>query len=202
MGRTILPNVVAPEQLAGALATEPGLRLLDVRTEAEFARQRIAGSHNVPLAELEAHAREIGAVQAPVVLVCRSGARARTAEALLRRAGMRKLHLLEGGVLGWRSRGLPVAGEPLSAGALLRRAAGFVGLVLAAFNLRTNLGLALVLGVVGLRLALGQSVLPCAAAGTCAAPGPDTRTRVRAFVEGRAPEPAVTEGAERRVANG
>jgi rhodanese-related sulfurtransferase len=55
------------------------------------------------------HAAEISEdVDAPVVLVCRSGARARQAEEALRRVGMPNLHVLDGGLNGWIAAGKPV----------------------------------------------------------------------------------------------
>lgn len=184
MATSKLPaNVGAPE-LAQALASRPEIRLLDVRTPAEFARAHIEGSYNVPLGELEPHAATIGRTRAPVVLVCRSGARAQTAQEVLRRAGARSVHVLDGGMIAWRRGGLPVDGRPRSAGDLLRRVAGVAGLVLAALTARENPLVALMLGVVGVRLVFGQSVLPCAAAGTCAVAGPDTASTVRDLVAG------------------
>lgn len=178
-----LPDVVDSQRLAGALSAAPEIRLLDVRTPAEFDRTRIPGSYNIPLGELAAHAKALTAIKAPVVLVCRSGARARTADAMLRQAGMRRVHVLEGGVLAWRAAGLQVEGQPLTAGAVVRRLMGVAGLVIAFLSLRQNPLMALVLAVLGLRLAMGQSVMPCAATGTCAVPV-DRGAVARALVEG------------------
>lgn len=184
MATSKLPASVGAPELAQALVSRPEIRLLDVRTPAEFERAHIEGSYNVPLGELEPHAATIGRARVPVVLVCRSGARARTAQELLRRAGARSVHLLDGGMIAWRRRGLPVDGRPRSVGDTLRRAAGVAGLVLAALSVRENPLVALMLAVVGVRLVLGQSVLPCAAAGTCAVPRPDTASTVRDLVAG------------------
>jgi rhodanese-related sulfurtransferase len=42
------------------------------------------------------------------VVVCRAGARSASAGAILARAGFRHVSNLAGGMLGWRSAGLPV----------------------------------------------------------------------------------------------
>jgi rhodanese-related sulfurtransferase len=85
------------------------VRVLDVRTPAEFEASHIAGSYNVPLDTLGEHAPELTArVQEEVVLVCRSGGRARQAESALRESGMARLHVLEGGMSAWEAAGLDV----------------------------------------------------------------------------------------------
>ena len=103
------PPVVGAKELAELAAAHPGVRLLDVRTPGEYETVHIHGAYNVPLDRLGEHAEEIrAAVDAPVVLVCQSGARARRAEEALKGAGMPNLHVLDGGVNGWVAAGLPV----------------------------------------------------------------------------------------------
>ena len=177
------PDVVGADRLSRALAAGQDVRLLDVRTSIEFAMGRLAGSRNVPLDRLTAHAAALARAGAPVVIVCRSGARARTAVQILKAQGMRRVHVLDGGLIAWRGHGLPVARDPVSPGALLRRAMGVFGIVLAAFSLRQNPVFAVVLGFLGFRMMTGQSALPCAIAGTCAVP--DTASSVQALVEPR-----------------
>lgn len=104
-----LPAVVEPEAAAATLAEHPHTRVVDVRTPAEFETVHIRGAYNVPLDTLEEHAAELRAhLDEPLVLVCQSGQRARKAEALLRTAGMERLHLLDGGIQRWEQAGLPV----------------------------------------------------------------------------------------------
>jgi rhodanese-related sulfurtransferase len=104
-----LPPVIAPAHLASLLLEHPETRLLDVRTPAEFETEHIAGAYNVPLDTLGEHAAEIrSAVAEPIVLVCRSGQRARKAEEALAAAGMDNLHVLDGGMTAWTAAGQPV----------------------------------------------------------------------------------------------
>ena len=104
-----IPPVIDASRLAELLASRPEVRLLDVRTPAEFETAHIRGAYNVPLDTLGEHGTEIRAhVADPLVLVCQSGQRARRAEDALRAAGMPNLHLLEGGVNGWVAAGQDV----------------------------------------------------------------------------------------------
>ena len=101
--------VLTPAELARLRAERPETRLLDVRTPGEFEAEHIAGAYNVPLDTLGEHGAEIrAAVAEPVVLVCRSGQRARKAEAALQAAGMTNLHVLDGGMSAWTAAGQPV----------------------------------------------------------------------------------------------
>ncbi len=104
-----VPPVIRPNELAHLLATSPAVRLLDVRTPGEYETAHIRGAYNVPLDRLGEFGREIrAAVAEPVVLVCQSGQRARTAESALRAAGMPNLHVLDGGLNAWSAAGQPV----------------------------------------------------------------------------------------------
>ena len=101
--------VLAHDDLLRLRAERPEVRLLDVRTPGEFEAEHIAGAYNVPLDTLDEHGAEIRArVADPVILVCRSGQRARKAEEALRAAGMTNLYLLDGGMAAWTAAGLPV----------------------------------------------------------------------------------------------
>src|SRR5215213_4290478 len=104
-----IPTVVDANQLDELLRERHDVRLLDVRTPAEYESVHIGGSYNVPLDTLGEHADGIREdVGVPVVLVCQSGSRSRQAEEALKRAGMPQLHVLEGGLNGWVAAGKPV----------------------------------------------------------------------------------------------
>jgi rhodanese-related sulfurtransferase len=94
-------------------STEPlkPLRILDVRTPAEFETAHIRGSHNVPLDVLDKHGSEV--VQQldqddDVVLVCKSGQRSAQAAALLHNAGLARGRVLDKGITDWEGRGFGV----------------------------------------------------------------------------------------------
>lgn len=82
------------------------VRILDVRTPAEFEAVHIPGAYNVPLDTLGEHAEDIqNHVDDTVVLVCRSGMRASKAETRLAAAGMGNVRVLEGGMTAWERAG-------------------------------------------------------------------------------------------------
>lgn len=86
--------------------TSPRVRVLDVRTPAEFETAHIRGSYNVPLDLLKEHRDELaGALDDQVVLVCRSGQRAEQAERALAQAGLGNLRVLAGGISAWEQHG-------------------------------------------------------------------------------------------------
>lgn len=88
-------------------AREAGnVRLIDVRTPAEYGEVHIEGSLLMPLDRLDPSAVKAGS--GDCVLVCRSGKRAAQAMDKLEAAGCGNLRVLEGGVTAWEQAGLPV----------------------------------------------------------------------------------------------
>lgn len=83
--------------------------LLDVRTPEEFAAGHVAGAVNIPHDQLAARLSEVEAADRPWVLVyCRSGKRAASAEDVLANAGV-EVRQMEGSWLRWEAEGRPVA---------------------------------------------------------------------------------------------
>jgi len=104
-----LPPVIDPATLAELLDQQAPLKVLDVRSAAEFQSAHIPGSYNVALDQLPEHRAELrDTLRSPVVLVCRSGSRARQAEQLLRAADLPNIHILDGGLLAWEAARRPV----------------------------------------------------------------------------------------------
>jgi rhodanese-related sulfurtransferase len=103
------PHRVAAAELDGWLRAGRDVRVLDVRTPAEFESSHIPGAYNVPLDTLGEHAEELRRhLDVPVVLVCRSGQRAGTACEQLTGVGMDQLHVLDGGMGAWDDGGRDV----------------------------------------------------------------------------------------------
>ena len=96
-------DIINTSQLRQLMHEDPLIRVLDVRTGGEFDAVHIPGSFNVPLDTLGEHVHDLADVEHPVVLVCRSGARATQAHAKLTTAGKQRLHLLEGGMDAWEA---------------------------------------------------------------------------------------------------
>jgi rhodanese-related sulfurtransferase len=192
---TALAPVLLPNAVEALLRQQPEVRLLDVRTPAEFENAHIAGAYNVPLDTLADHAAEIRtAVTHPIVLVCQSGQRARRAEAALAAAGRPQLHVLDGGLAGWIAAGLPVRrGRAkvslerqvrMTAGALAATAGLLAVFVHPLFGLgAAAIGGGLVFAGVSDTCAMGMLLtrLPYNRAATC-----DTEAAVRALATGRA----------------
>lgn len=89
-GKASLPD--RDPQLARRLVHEEGALLLDVRTPQEFAEGHVDGAQLIPVQELARRLGEVAALQGgardkPIVVMCRSGARATRAKALLEEAG-------------------------------------------------------------------------------------------------------------------
>jgi rhodanese-related sulfurtransferase len=83
--------------------------VLDVREPAEFEKGHVIGARNVPLSQLEGRARELEKHKAkPVIVVCGSGNRSRSALGSLRRLGFQQVFELAGGVAAWQQAGLPL----------------------------------------------------------------------------------------------
>lgn len=96
---------IATPELRRLQDQEPNLRVIDVRTGGEFETSHIPGSYNIPLDTLGEHARDLAAVDHPVVLVCQSGNRAANAQSTLGSAGKSGLYVLDGGMNAWTEAG-------------------------------------------------------------------------------------------------
>lgn len=103
-----VPEVV-PSWVA-RLRAEAGVRLVDVRTEAEFGGElgHVPGSECVELEAVEAAAATWSSDK-PVVIICRSGRRSADAALRLERMGFVAVASMRGGMRAWREGRLPVA---------------------------------------------------------------------------------------------
>jgi rhodanese-related sulfurtransferase len=90
--------------------------LIDVCEEAEYAEGHAAGSRNIPLSTIAAGVKGLpGNKSLPVLLICRSGARATKAAAQLRQLGFANAHAVAGGLQAWREANLPTERSTASA---------------------------------------------------------------------------------------
>jgi rhodanese-related sulfurtransferase len=89
------------EQLSGGTAP----LLIDVRSPAEWERERIDGALNLPLSQLTARLGEVPLDQ-PLLTYCASGYRSAIAASVLKRAGFAEVSDLVGGTAAWQARSL------------------------------------------------------------------------------------------------
>ncbi len=86
-----------------------GVSVLDVRERSEWFGGHIAGAKQMSYKQLSARLGELGlAPDAPLAVICHSGARSSTAASLLARAGFEAVMNVTGGMVAWREAGLPV----------------------------------------------------------------------------------------------
>ncbi len=98
------------EPTAARRLTESGAVLVvDVRENAEFEAEHIAGAMNIPLRELpQALGRLPGSTVAPIVVYCGNGHRGAMAMMVLRLWGYTGVYSIASGLNGWKVAGLPV----------------------------------------------------------------------------------------------
>lgn len=99
---------LSPAEGQDALAADPQLVVLDVRTPPEFVQHRIDGALLLPIQELAARAHELDP-QRRYLVICEHGVRSRMACEYLSSCGFATLVNLRGGMANWLSAGLPVA---------------------------------------------------------------------------------------------
>jgi len=98
---------ISPQQLARRLETS-GLRVIDVRTPAEWDGSRIKWAEHLPLSDILDNRFPEAETDEELVLQCGSGYRSNIAASILRQAGYNQVKSLAGGIFAWSNAGLPV----------------------------------------------------------------------------------------------
>lgn len=94
---------------ATRLMNQGATLVLDVREAPEFATGHLPKARHIPMQELSKRIDEIGKYKdKPVIVTCRTGARAGAASRFLRRAGFTAVYQLKGGLAAWQQASLPV----------------------------------------------------------------------------------------------
>ena len=100
----------SPRALSNRIA-EGYVRIIDVRTPAEFRQKRIHDSENIPLDKLNsstlAHLKS-STNGTLFCLTCQSGIRSEHAATKLSKAGIENIYLLTGGLDNWTHENLPI----------------------------------------------------------------------------------------------
>jgi rhodanese-related sulfurtransferase len=85
-----------------------GVRLVDVRTDAEIAQGIIHGAEKLPLHLLPISLGKFDNRQ-PTVFYCRMGGRSAQAAAYMAAQGLDQAYNLSGGITAWMQEGLPLS---------------------------------------------------------------------------------------------
>ncbi|MBD2152435.1 rhodanese-like domain-containing protein [Pseudanabaena sp. FACHB-1277] len=119
------------------LIDRQAVELIDVREADEFASERIDGAVLVPLSNFDPQQISLNSDK-QLVLYCRSSNRSAQAAAKLIDAGFAEVTHLKGGIMAWRSQGMPIKANknaPISIMRQVQITAGslvFLGTVLSA----------------------------------------------------------------------
>ena len=100
---------IDPERVAGWLAEDRDLQLIDVREPYEREAGHIEGSRHIELQKLTSLASTVER-ERPVVFYCRVGARSGMAAQAFRAAGF-EAHSMSGGLQRWAAEGRPLSPE-------------------------------------------------------------------------------------------
>jgi rhodanese-related sulfurtransferase len=100
------PNNLEARTAHDLLARNPACRLIDVREYPEWQAERLARATLMSLSTLNPAQLEADH-NTPVLVLCRTGNRARQAAERLRASGFREVSVIEGGLEAWKKAGLP-----------------------------------------------------------------------------------------------
>jgi len=159
-------KLIDVEQLKHLIESDSVL-LVDVREADEYASERIDGAILVPLSKFDP-SQIHNSADRQVVLYCRSGNRSHRAAEKLLAAGHAEVTHLKGGIMAWRSQGMPIKvnkNAPISIMRQVQIVAGslvFFGTVLSA---TVSPWFMLLTGFVGAGLMFAGITNTCAMAG-------------------------------------
>ncbi len=99
---------ISPHQLSERLSNG-GVRVIDVRTPAEWNMARIGGAEHFPLSQILENKLPDAKKDEELVVQCGSGYRSNIAASILRQAGFSNVKSQAGGLFAWSNAGFPVA---------------------------------------------------------------------------------------------
>ena len=110
-GGAVFVDAAAMKQ---AMDIDPNVVVVDVRSTGEFAGGHVPGAVNVPLGDLAGRLRDKPAdmeaiKDAPIFVMCHAANRSPSGARMLKKAGFTRVHVLKGGMSGWKRANLPVA---------------------------------------------------------------------------------------------
>jgi hydroxyacylglutathione hydrolase len=101
----------APADFAALLAREPGIRVVDVRSDEEWRLGHVCGATHVMAGDLPERAADLARGPAPLAVICGTGYRSTVAASVLERAGAQQVMNVTGGMAAWKLAGLPTCGD-------------------------------------------------------------------------------------------
>ena len=109
---TSVPSISAREAAAAtdpSAAPDPATRplIVDVRERNEFDQERIEGVVLLPISEFVARHGELPKDR-PLLMLCAAGSRSTSATMYLLQNGWTDVRNITGGMIGWRTAGLPI----------------------------------------------------------------------------------------------
>jgi len=107
-GQNRATELLSPEKFQETMKTNPNAPVLDVRTPGEFSGGFIGSAKNVDWngADFDAGIANLDKSK-PVFVYCLSGGRSGSAAKKMRKDGFKAVYELDGGIMKWRSAGLP-----------------------------------------------------------------------------------------------
>lgn len=112
--RATKPSAITAREVQHRIESGQPSFVLDLRDAADFsgAAGHIPGALNIPMPELEKRLGEVESHRSEeIVVTCRTDRRSKQAIELLRSKGFGRVSLVEGGMVEWTRRGLPVETE-------------------------------------------------------------------------------------------
>jgi rhodanese-related sulfurtransferase len=130
---TAAPASVTPRD-AARLLERGEATIVDVREPDEHRREHVAGAALHPSSSFTASGIPAARPGSVTLILCRSGNRAGKVAGALRGAGRTDVCVVEGGIMGWQSAGLPVVTNAKAPLPLVRQVMITVGIMLMAFT--------------------------------------------------------------------
>jgi rhodanese-related sulfurtransferase len=155
----LLPKISAAKAKA---LIDRGAVLVDIREQDEHARMRIAGARHEPLSRLGK--LEVGKDASAVIFHCRTGNRTATNAERLAGSVSCDAFILDGGIDGWKSAGLPVVEDSKQPIEIMRQVQIVAGSLVVA---GAALGLLVHPGFYALSALVGAGLVFAGVSGTC-----------------------------------
>ncbi len=99
-------SVIGTREAYDFIQNNKTLRILDLRTKAEFERAHIQGAVNIPIEQLAEDYVALGSdTTRPLLVYCNTQNKSRTAARFLKTKGFEKIIIMDGGIQGWLKAG-------------------------------------------------------------------------------------------------